>query len=183
MKKPNIINKKRGAIYSVVAVMLSTAVYLNWSYTSTPNGELVSSEKHYGDSKLVDSITDGEIIQTSGVDNFSNAKITRQTARDQAISILNETINNENTSEEAKETATASVQSMSKYTVSEGAIETVMSAKGFSQSVVFISDDGVNVLVSKNGEEFTATDAAIIKDIVITETSVSADKIKIIESN
>ena len=181
MKK---LNKKRGAIYSVVALMLCTAVYLNWSYTSIPNDQIVSNEKNYGDTKFVDKIEDEGVTSTiSGNDNFANARLTRKTSRDEAISILNETINNDKAGEEAKKTASASVEIMSANALSEGAIETVMSAKGFEQSVVFISDDGVNVLVSKGDVEFTAQDAAVIKDVVIQETNISADKIKIIESN
>ena len=46
--------KKRGAIYSVVALMLCVAVYLNWEYTG---GEVAGAEdagnKVLGESVLV----------------------------------------------------------------------------------------------------------------------------------
>lgn len=183
MKKPN---KKRGAIYSVVALMLCTAVYLNWSYTNVLNEEMVSHEVNYGDLQFVDEISDGQVTSvindTSG-DSFATAKLTRTTSRDEAIAILNQTINSEASTEEAKNMASASVAVMSSNALAEGAIETVMTAKGFEQSVVFISDDGVNVLVSKTDGEFTSVDAAIIKDVVMSETDITANKIKIIETN
>lgn len=179
MKK---IDKKRGAIYSVVALMMCTAVYLNWSYTADTNDQIVS--KNYGETKLVDNIDDDQVTSVVGGSNsFDNARLTRQKSRDEAISMLTESINNENTPDEAKVTASASVEVLSKNVISEAAIETMISAKGYVESVVFISDDGVNVLVSSGDAEFSASDAAVIRDIVISETSISADKIKIIESN
>ncbi|MFI3227344.1 MAG: SpoIIIAH-like family protein [Clostridia bacterium] len=183
MKRPD---KKRSAIYSLVALMLCTAVYLNWSYTTVPNGELVSSDVNFGDTVFVNEIEDQEVTSViSDVDgnSFATAKLTRTTARDEAISILNETISSDSSTEEAKNMASESIAVMSSNALAEGAIETVMSAKGFDESVVYISDDGVNVLVSKLEGEFTETDAAIIKDVVMSETDVTANKIKIIETN
>ena len=72
---------------------------------------------------------------------------------------------------------------MSTQAQSEGTVETMIKAKGYDDSVVFINDSGVNVLVTKTTEDFTAKDAAVIKDIIVAETSVTADKIKIVESN
>ncbi len=146
----------------------------------------MSHEANFGDTIFVDEISDAEItsvIKDDSGDSFATAKLTRTTARDEAIAILNETINNELATEEAKNMASESVAVISSNALAEGAIETVMSAKGFEQSVVFISNDGVNVLVSKTDGEFTATDAAIIKDIVLAETETTANKIKIIETN
>lgn len=186
MKKPD---KKLSAIYSIVALMLCTAVYLNWSYASVPNEQAVSSQtldSNYGDSIFVLDTEKEEVtsvINDANGDNFASAKLTRTTSRDTAISILNETINNELASEEAKNMASESIAVMSSNALAEGAIETVMSAKGFEQCVVFISDDGVNVLVEKTSGEFTETDAAIIKDVVMSQTDITANKIKIIETN
>ena len=36
--------KKRGAVYGIIAVMLGVAVYLNWSYVSTPEDLLVAGQ-------------------------------------------------------------------------------------------------------------------------------------------
>lgn len=178
------VDKKRSVIYSVVALMLCTAVYLNWDYTNDLSEVNSLDTKNYGDIKLVDLVESEDIVSVSSDDDlYATAKLTRQTSRDEAMSLLEETINNVNTTDEAKIEASAAVSVMSQNTLSEGAIETMMIAKGYDNGVVFITETGVNVLVSKEESEFTATDASIIKDIVISETGVSADKIKIVEGN
>ena len=52
--------KKKSAVYSVAALMLCVAVYLNWSYNKTDDGEYSSAAefenaKMLGEAALVDS--------------------------------------------------------------------------------------------------------------------------------
>ena len=61
----------------------------------------------------------------------------------------------------------------------EGNVENLLKAKGFKDAIVYITDDSVSVTVKTDG--LTAADSAKIYDIVISETGVSSDKIKIIE--
>ena len=72
--------KKRGAVLAAVVLMLSVAVYLNWSYTKGETEELLVSNqaetgKTLGEAKLVDSIvteTD-EAALNDGVFRFQTA--------------------------------------------------------------------------------------------------------------
>ena len=75
--------KKRGAIYSVVALMLCLAVYLNWYYTKTDEDygsatDYQADGKVLGESILVDSMeeegTQGLQAQTGG-EYFSQARL------------------------------------------------------------------------------------------------------------
>lgn len=174
------IDKKRSAIYSVVGLMLFSAVYLNWEYTSDLAEVSNLATKNYDEVVLVNNI---ESSTVSSQTVFAAAKLTRQQSRDEALSLLKSTINNENSTAEAKLSAENAITVMSEYTLSEGAIESIITAKGYDDSVVFISDAGVNVLIAKTSSEFTSVDASIVKDIVISETGVSVDKIKIVEGN
>lgn len=61
----------------------------------------------------------------------------------------------------------------------EGNIENLLKAKGFSDVIVYITDDTVSVTVKTEG--LTTADTAKIYDIVVSETGISAEKIKIIE--
>ncbi len=177
------LDKKRGAVYGAVALMLTTAVYLNWDYTNDLSEVNNLESKNYGDVKLVDNIS-AETPQTVSVeDPFASAKLSKQQIRDEAMSILEETLNNIDLSDDVKAEAVSAMAVLSQNALSEGAIETMILAKGFEESVVLITETGVNILVSKGEDEFTAVDASVIKDIVITETGVSADRIKIVEGN
>ena len=66
--------------------------------------------------------------------------------------------------------------------VVESRIENLVIAKGYEDCVTFVNDNGVNVIVSRTESGLTDADVAKIRDIVISEASVSADVIKIMES-
>lgn len=185
--------KKKGAIYSVIALMLCVAVYLNWSYsrTSAPGEEGYEADnKLLGQAVLVDSeATEPEAeaggnraIASANEDYFSEAKLSRQQARDEAVSILNTTIENENASEEAKSAANTNIQVMADNAMIESRIENLVVAKGYSKCVAFVNDNGVNVIIAKTAEGLTDSDVAKIRDIVIGEAGVGSDQIKIIET-
>ena len=192
--------KKKSAVYSVVALMLCMAVYLNWSYTKErPDAEYNAAgefedSKILGEAKLVDEtekIKDEEVQLTAGdnpnispvpSDYFSEARLARQKARDESVNILSQTVNNENTSEEAKATAVATMGELAENAEKEARIESMVVAKGYRQCVVFINDEGANVIVEKTNEGLQNTDLARIKEIVLNETNLTAEQVKVIET-
>ena len=175
--------KKKGAIYSVIALMLCAAVYLNWSYNQNNPEETSDAPPHtvngglLGESLLVS----GEISQ-SDIDYFADARLSRQKARDEAVSILNNTIENANSDEQAVAAASAVIETMANNAMVESRIETLIIAKGYKECVAYVSEDSVNIIIAKKSEQLQDADVAKIKDIVIDEAGVSADKIKIIEA-
>ena len=182
--------KKRGAIYSVVALMLCLAVYLNWYYTKADENygnaaDYQADGKVLGESVLVNNMeTDGEAGLAASKDNeyFSQARLSRQQARDEAVSILTRTAESETSTEEARTAASTGIQVMADNAVVEARIENLVIAKGYTDCVAFVNDNGVNVIVSKTENGLTDTDVAKIRDIVISEASVAADAIKIMEN-
>ena len=182
--------KKRGAIYSVVALMLCLAVYLNWYYTKTEEDygnatDYQADGKILGESVLVDNV---EAEGAAGLaaqpvsEYFSQARLSRQQARDEAVSILTRTAESSASTEEARTAASTGIQVMADNAVVESRIENLVLAKGYEDCVTFVNDNGVNVIVSKTENGLTDTDVAKIRDIVISEASVTADVIKIMEN-
>lgn len=182
--------KKRGAVYSVIALMLCVAVYLNWSYNKKNDqnysaASTSENSKVLGEAKLVDAsgtASGSSSAATKGNDYFSTARLSRQQARDEAVTIFNATVDNANATQSAKDEASNAIQKLAKTAVSESRIENLVIAKGYKECVVFINDDGVNVIISKTDKGLQAADVAKIKDIVISETTFSAANIKIIEA-
>ena len=192
--------KKKGAIYSVIALMLCVAVYLNWSYNRGDDDFSAASNtddsKILGQAQLVDGVaqTDEQgktedAQESSGFNDgssedsyFAEARLSRQKARDEAVSILNVTVENESADEDAKAAATESIQVMAQSAMKESRIENLVIAKGYDECEVFINDNGVNVIVQKPENGLQQEDIARIRDIVISETGVSAEQIKIIET-
>ena len=79
--------------------------------------------------------------------------------------------------------ASQTLQVLAAYTVAESQIESLVTAKGYADCVVFMGAESVSVVVAPPEGGLTATDAARIKDIVISETDYTAEQIKIMEAN
>ena len=112
---------KKGAVYGVITLMLCVAVYLNWSYQKDPTDLSVANDingveetgKIYGEAKVVDSVEDNQDAQVISADNyFASARLSREKARDEAISILKQTIDNQNATEESKNDANKQINSL-----------------------------------------------------------------------
>ena len=191
--------KKRGAIYSVIALMLCVAVYLNWSYSKAEPNTVAGAgpdtevgNKLIGQSILVDSReAEGAIgvleAQESAApvvaaDYFSEARLSRQKARDEAVSILNATLESDNAEDEARTAASTGIGVLAASAQVEASIENLIKAKGYQDCVVFVSGESINVIVSKTEDGLDSTDVAKIRDIVLSEAQVSAEQIKIIET-
>lgn len=190
--------KKRGAVYGIIAVMLCVAVYLNWNYVSTPDDLLVAGQVDTGEQKDKETKTDSEkktegtgaekdgekkTAETVSSENyFAQSRLSREKARDEAISILKDTLADDATDEKGRELANAQISRLADDSVTEARIESLIKAKGYSEAVVFLGTDSVNVIVSPPQAGFTETDASKIRDIVVSETSLGADQIKIVEA-
>ena len=107
----------------------------------------------------------------------------RQQARDSALSLLKEASENDDVDAETASEAAKSIETLASYTLSEAQIENMVTAKGYEDCVVFMSEDGVSVVVSTGEEGLQTEDIARITDIVKQETGLSAESIKIMEVN
>ena len=183
--------KKKGAVYSVIALMLCVAVYLNWEYTRDQTDPYAAvagqGPQLLGPADLADNPEGGEDQATGEVqplpsDYFSSARLSRQKARDEAVSILNVTLGNTNATSDAVAAANADIQALADNAVKESRIENLVVAKGYGDCVAFINASGSNVIIPRTEAGLQDADAARIKEIVIEETGVTADKIKIVET-
>lgn len=121
--------------------------------------------------------TPGEAVFTasSGISTLSGAKLQKEQTRAQNKETLLEIINNANISDTQKQEAVNSMISMTDIAEKETAAEILLEAKGFSDAIVSIDGDSVDVVV--NTTELTEAQRAQIEDIVIRKTGVSADAI------
>lgn len=118
----------------------------------------------------------------SGTGYFASARLNRQQARDGALSILQQTADSADADQAMKDEAGQAIQTLAGFTVSEAQIENLVTAKGYADCVVFISDNSISVVVSATADGLTDADVAKITEIVTGETSYSASQIKIMEA-
>lgn len=171
--------KKRGAVYGVIALLLCVAVYLNWSYVGAPD-ELLVAEQADPDSAETGAEASGT---AEGDDYFASSRLSREQARDEAVSTLKELSESEQADQTAKDEAAAQISALAEDSVAEANIESMIRAKGYEDAVVMIGDESVNVVVAPPEGGLQATDVTVIKDIVVSETGVTAGQIKIVEAS
>jgi len=125
--------------------------------------------------------TPGEAVLTSGNAVVADAKVTREQVRAKNKETLMQIIDNENLSEEQKQDAIDQMVFMTEIAEMEAAAETLLSSKGFSETVVSISDDMVDVVV--NAEKLDDASRAQIEDIVARKTQIAPENIVITPIN
>lgn len=170
---------KRNAVVAAVLVFVCAAIFFNARYAD----EVEESGKVLGQSTLV-STAEGQAEEVSAPsDYFATARLTRQKARDSALSLLQESQGNDSIDEQTLSEAAQSIQTLANYTLAEAQIENMITAKGYEDCVVFLSDDSVSVVVSSPDDGLQTEDVARITDIVKEETGFTAASIKIMEVN
>ena len=199
---------KRNAVVATMAVLVCAAVALNWRYTSdqaVSQMEQAQTEetgtKILGQTTLVSGVEDGaddageadgaadggeavdETAVYTGSDYFASARLTRQQARDSAISLLQEAAEQENADAAVANEASEGIQVLAAYTLQEAQIENLVTAKGYQDCVAFLGEDGVSVVVATDTGELTAEDVAKITDIAMSETGLPAGSVKIMAAN
>lgn len=111
---------------------------------------------------------------------FTASQISRQRARDEALEVLQNVIDNEGADSDAKAVAIADIAKMASDMEAEANVETLVMAKGFSQCVAVIGGDSINVVVDVDST-LNASQIAQINTIVFEQTGITPDKTVIIE--
>lgn len=180
---------KRNAIIIAVILFVGVAVYLNWAYNRQ---EAKLEEEGQAVSGVLDLAGSGDLFYSEPLsapvlstanavtEYFTTARLTRQQARDSAISTLREAAETEQV-DSSSGRALDAITEMAKYTVTEAEIESLVMAKGFNDCLVFLDDDSVIVAVSSPAAGLSASAVSRITDIVLQETALSTEQIKIIE--
>lgn len=181
-------NWKRNAVVAAVLVFVCAGIYLNWSYNQKDKvanlADTLDAEKVMGENMV---LSDGEagLVETAGEDlgtasdYFAQVRLSRQTARDSAVETLQETMayaEDENTSE-----ASTELNSIVNTSLAESQIESLVIAKGYTDCVAYMGDENISVAVSAPADGLTATDVALISDIVTSQTDYKLTQIRVIE--
>ena len=178
---------KRNAVIATVLVFICAGVYLNWSYNQkekTPElTQTLSAEQVMGETTMVIADTSEEAEPAANMDAadyFAQVRLSRQESRDSAVELLEETIAyDEGTA--VGDTASATLNTLVNTALSEAQIESMVIAKGFADCVTYITDDTVSVAVAAPAEGLSEADAALISDVVRSQTDYPLSQVRIIE--
>ncbi|HJA12368.1 MAG TPA: SpoIIIAH-like family protein [Candidatus Mediterraneibacter merdipullorum] len=195
------IFRKNQVIIATLAVMIAIAGYLNYSgiLFSEPEENSAEANADLANQELLDISEDdieastediesndsevegtpGEAVLTSGTaeNTVAQAKVTREQVRAENKETLQAIIDNGDLTDAEKQDAVSQMAELTRIAEQEAAIETLMTSKGFSDSVVSMGDDSVDIVV--NAGELTDAQRAQIEDIVTRRTDIAPENIVI----
>ena len=172
---------KRNAVIATVLLFICAGVYLNWSYnnrqktpdlTDTLNAEQVMGETSL---QLNDAAEPVSLEETSTDDYFAQVRLSRQSSRDSAVELLEQTIAYD------EGTAVGDTASQTLNRIVGTALSEAQIAKGFSDCVTYMADDTVSVAVSAPAEGLSTADVALISDVVTSQTDYDLSQVRVIE--
>ena len=137
--------------------------------------ELTSNEEEAGEGVIEGTPGEAVFTSTRAVSTLSAAKLLKEQTRAKNKEALAEIVNNEILDSAQKEEAVAGMVALTDRSEREMEAEILLSAKGFTETVVSMSDNSVDVVVCTD----TLTDAQLaqIMDIVTRKTQISAENV------
>lgn len=183
------ILKKNQIVIYVIAIMLMTAGYLNYSANDTNNSvETSMNIESKDDSKLAD-IGDATLVNSNDVvesntqvekttdEYFSKSKLERETMYSQMLETYEKALNSTNADEVQKQSATTEIKKINDIKNSIMICENLIQTKGFEDCVIFVNGDSVSVIVKK--DELAKEDVAQIQNIISREMNSKIENIHI----
>lgn len=177
--------KKQHILVAALILALGAAVYLNWQFSGTPL--LSPTSKELGAATYVSKDTKATVdeVQTSAtVDKspeavIAKARTERSQVQDKALDEAKNVLSLSDTSEEAKAEAVKAATAIEERILAQSNVENILSAKGFPNTICFVSDAGCTVTVPSG--DMKDDSAIIIKDAVLSQIDVNFSNIVIVE--
>lgn len=179
-------NWKKNALAAAVLLTVCSGIYLNWIYNGgqdTKNLEdTLSADKVLNDDLLVmggQGSTEPEKETTTVSSYFAAVRLSRQEARDSAVSLLQEAMAYGSQDQVAQ--SNAQLEEIIQSALCEAQIESLVVAKGYADCVAYLSDSGISVAVAAPEGGLQAADVAVIADIVMTQSNLTFQDIRVVE--
>lgn len=172
---------KKNLVVTAVLLTVCGGIYVNWMYgqdqavsdlTDTLDGDKILSS----DQMVMADSTDSS--SNTMVDYFAAVRLSRQEARDSAVSLLQEAMAY---GDESDTKTSAELEEIVNTALCEAQIESLVIAKGYSDCVTYIADNAVSVAVAAPEGGLQQPDVAVISDIVVTQSGYTMDKIYVVE--
>ena len=174
---------KKNIMAAAVLVTVCAGIYLNWLYTEDQAAanleDTLDASKILSEDTLVMNGDDYSYDTTTVSDYFAAVRLSRQQARDSAVSLLQEAMAY---SQDAESTETnAQLEELVQIALCEAQIESLVIAKGYAECVAYISNEGISVAVATPEGGLQQEDVAVIADIVLTQSDFDMEDIRVVE--
>lgn len=174
---------KKNLVAAAVLVTVCTGIYINWLYTEQSTAaeltDTLNADKVMSDDML---LAEGERVvntDTTATDYFAAVRLSRQQARDSAVTLLQEAMAYSDQTKAAE--TSADLEEIVQTALTEAQIESLIIAKGYADCVAYMGSDGISVAVAAPEGGLQQEDVAVIADIVMTQTDYPLNDIRIVE--
>ncbi len=178
-------NWKKNLIAGAVLLTVCSGIYLNWVYSGGENTKNLEDTLN-SDKVMSDSLLDlgDNSVQVGGGENtitdyFAAVRLSRQEARDSAVTLLQEAMAYGNQEQIAQ--SNAQLENIIQTALCEAQIESLIIAKGYADCVAYMTDDGISVAVASPEKGMQQADIAVITDIILSQSDVKMDQIRVVE--
>lgn len=176
---------KKNLVAAAVLLTVCGGIYANWVYSQDQQvadlSDTLDEDKILSADKLVmggnDSVVSDNSTNTM-TDYFAAVRLSRQEARDSAVSLLQEAMAYGDANAEK---SSAELEALVNVALCEAQIESLVIAKGYSDCVAYIADNAISVAVAAPEGGLQKQDVAVISDIIVTQSSFKMDQIYVVE--
>ena len=177
---------KKNMVAAAVLVTVCAGIYVNWLYTENQAAanltDTLDADKILSSETMVLSDADPlgiDVDSNTITDYFAAVRLSRQEARDSAVGLLQEAM----AYSEGTETAQSNkkLEELVQVALCEAQIESLVIAKGYTDCVAYISDDGISVAVASPEGGLVQNDVAVIADIILTQSDYAMEDIRVVE--
>lgn len=177
-------NWKKNMVAGAVLVTVCAGIYVNWLYSEDTAAvdltDTLDADKLMSSDMLVMADKEGENINTSTMtDYFAAVRLSRQQARDSAVTLLQEAMAY-NEDEDAA-ASNSQLEELVQTALCEAQIESLVIAKGYTDCVAYIAEDGISVAVASPEGGIKQEDVAVIADIVLDQSDYKMEDIRVVE--
>ena len=143
----------RNIVIVLSVLLIGAAVFVNWTIFGGNNNDTPANDDP--SSMVGNNTSNGQNTNAGNTDEsadfFAASQIERQRARDEAIEVLQNVVDDATSLDAAKEQALAEIAAIAANIETEANIESLIKAKGFEECVAVISGDKANIVVKSEG--------------------------------
>ena len=176
---------QKNLIAAAVLLVVCAGIYMNWMYTNAQKvdnlTDVLDAQKVMSENGIILDLNEpvsGELENSNVTDYFAAVRLSRQEARDSAVSLLQEAMSYGDSNGADPQ---AQLEMIVQTALCEAQIESLIIAKGYTDCVAYMTETGISVAVAAPEGGMQQADVAVIADIVITQTGFTYEQIRVVE--
>ncbi len=176
---------KKNVIALAILLTVCGGIYVNWQYNQSQETadltDTLDADKILSADMLVmgDDTAIFDESDTTMTDYFAAVRLSRQEARDGAVTLLQEAMAYNDEAENVQ--SNAQLEEIVQTALCEAQIESLIIAKGYTDCVAYISDEGISVAVAAPEGGLLQEDVAVIADVILTQSDFTMEEIRVVE--